>query len=426
MSFLDKIFWKKEEAFEEKKIEEIKMSLKEVEDFLANKLKKDFKPLKESAKKEYENLQIAGKTMQDKLKILEQASYPEKTYPLLIRKAIGSRKSFVEKMRILVKQIQKPMREDMNSIISFHEETAKLINITNAKTVKEYAFLKELFRKEGKEIVQSFRQVMEINKKLGDIVKEFKDSNEQLLKAQENIVELLRLKKELEKNETNELEEMIKKIENKDKEIANTLEKLPDSDDWKTLLEIQKIMEDLKISMKNKRYDFIQSVAKVEKPLKKYKWSVKNKILDEYVQNSFESILFEDPKGEVFMSALKDIKIKMLEGEIVLKGSDKFLVIIKNMIEENTMGKIIGGYLKLSEKLKKQKEKIASQEILKRKDNLENEMNGLKKEIEVIKAEKKIAEEQKKRMHEDKELKIKELENLLKNVAGKKVLLEVN
>ncbi|MFH1473406.1 MAG: hypothetical protein ABIE55_00795, partial [Candidatus Aenigmatarchaeota archaeon] len=302
----------------------------------------------------------------------------------------------------------------------------KLINITNTRTEREYVFIRELFRKEGNEVVQSFCQIVEINKKLGSIVNGFKKSNEQMLKTQKVVTELLRLEEELKRNKTIESNKNLKEIEDKNNKIENMLEKLLDSDDWKIFLEMQKSMEDLKTGIQNKRNDFIQAVAKVEKPLKKYRWSVENKILDDYVQNSFESILFEDPKGEVFMSAIKDIKTKLLEGKMVLKDSERFLDIMENMTKNKTMEKIIEDCLKLSEKLKEQKEKIALQGMLKRKNYLESELIRLKKELEVIKVEKKRAEEQRKIMYENKEQKLKELGNLLKNITGKRILLEVN
>ena len=419
MSWLERIFGKKEE-----KLEKTKMSLKEVEDFLANKLKKDFEPLKESAKKEHANLQPLASTMQDQLKILEQAPYSGRTDPMLIRKAVGSRKTFANKMKSLVKQIQKPIGEDMPSILNFHNETAELINVINAKTVREYAFLKELFEKEAEKIVQSFRQIVEIDKKLGNIVKEFRDSNVQLLKTQGVVTEVLKLTEELKKkNEANELEKILKEIENKNKKIENELKKILDSNEWKVFLGMQRIGEELKISLQDKKSDFIQSVAKVEKPLKKYKWSVENKILDDYVQHSFESILSEDPRGEIFMSAIKDIKIKIIEGKIDLKDSDKFLAVIERTIEDNTMGKILEEYLKLSEELRNQEEKITLQEISKRKSDLESEMSKLKRETEEIKTERKRTEERRERMRADKEQKSKELENLLNNVAGKRIFI---
>ena len=53
-------------------------------------------------------------------------------------------------------------------------------------------------------------------------------------------------------------------------------------------------------------------------------------------------------------------------------------------------------------------------------------MSRLKREIEEIKTEGKKAEELRKRMQAIKEQKLKELEDLLNNVTGKRILLEVN
>ena len=422
MSFLDRIFGDKKEIPKESKI-----SLKEAEVFLENKINKDFENFKEPIKREYENLKSLANIMQNQLKILEQATYPEKTYPFIISKSVGSRKSFISKMNFLVKKIQNPIGEDMNSILNFYDEADKLINATNVETMKEYAFLKILFEKEGKEILQSFRQIFEINKKLGDIVKDIKESNSKMIKAKENISEIIKLKEELKKDEADKLDRTLKSKEDEVKKVENELERLNDSNDWKKLLEMQKIKEELKANMQNKKSEFTKCMTDLETPLKKYKWSVENnKILDDYIQKSFDSILYEDTKGEILTSTLRDIKIKIIEGKMKLKDSDKFMIIIENVKENNVVGHIIEEYLRLSEELKKQEEKIALQEILKRKISLESEFIRLKKELEEAKNEKKRAEGKTKIMQENKEQKVKELEELLNNVYGKRILLEIN
>ncbi len=421
MGWLDRIFGKREEKFEEEK-----MQLKEVEGFLAEKMKKDFKPLKESAEREYANLQMAANTMQDQLEILGQAPYSTINDRMLIRKAVGSRKSFANKMKSLVKQIQKPMGEDMTSILNFHNETAKLLNIINAKTVREYAFLKELFEKEADKVIESFRQIVEIDKRLGNIVKEFAESNVQLLRTQEVANEVLRLTEELKKDETKELEKTMKEMEDRNKKIEDELKKLLDGNEWKAFLEMRRIKEEMKMNLQNKKSDFIQSLAKVEKPLRKYKWSVKNRILDDYAQHSFESILSKDPKGEVFMSAIKGMKTNIIEGKMNLKDSGKFLAVIERMIEDNTMGKILEEYSGLSEELERQEERIELQEVPKRKNKLENEINELKRRMEETKIENEMIGERRKRLQKDKEEKLKELQNLLNDVTGKRILLKAN
>jgi LysM repeat protein len=226
--------------------------------------------------------------------------------------------------------------------------------------------------------------------------------------------------------EVRRLEELIIGNEEKIKKIENEIEELLSSDDWKTFLEMQRIREELKAKMKNKKSDFINSVSKIEIPLKRYKKFFENKILDDYIQISFDSILYEDPKGDFLMSILKDMKIGIIEGKMKLKDSDKFMAIIESLKENNAIGRIIEDYSRLSEELRKQEEKILSQRVSKRKNDLESESGRLKREIEELKNDKKIAEEKMKNIQASREQKIKELENLLYSVYGKKILLEVN
>jgi len=427
LSWLNKIFGKKQEE----NIEETKMSLKDVEDFIVNKLKKESEPLEEStkrqARKEYENLQQIASRMQNQLNLLKQAPYSGRNDAIIIRKAVGSRKSFVNKMEILIRQIQSPIEDDITSILDFHNETAGLINITNAKTVREYAFLKELFKDEGKKILETFHQIIEIDKKLGNIIKKFKKSNIELLEAKEIATEALKLTEELEhKNKIDELSNILKKTENKNKKIENELKKLLDSNEWKNFLEMKKTREQMIINLQNKRSDFIELIAKVEKPLKKYRWSIKNKILDDYIQQSFESILSEDSKGEIFISIIKKIKIDVSEGKMNLKNKDKFLTIIEKMIEDNSIEKMLVEYSKLSEDLKNQEKRLILEKIPKRKSDLESEINRLKVEIEEIENEEKRVQNQIKTIQADTKQKIKELEDLLNKITNKKILLKAN
>lgn len=422
LSWIGKIFSKREGE----RIEEIKISLVEVEDFLRSKMEKDFEPLKDSIKKEHASLQSVANSMRNQLKTLEEAPYPERTYPIIIRKSVGSRKSFVGKMDFLIEHVQKPIGEDMASFLNFHGETDKLINAINLETVKDYAAVKILFEKEGKEVAQSFFQIVEIDNKLGNMLKDFKEYNSKMLKAKEIVAEISKLTEESKENETDELEKTLKETEVKVKDIGDELGKLPESDEWKRFLEMQSAKEGIKQSMQNKKSELIQSLSQIETPLKKYNWSVKNRVLDYYSQKSLDLILSEDSGGGIFKSALREIKMKILEEELSLKDGDKFLGVISRMIEDNTVGRIVGEYLKLSDELKKQEERIASQDVIKKRSNLENEMKRLKEKAEKTKDEKEIAEKKRKKMLEDREQKLEELKNLVNTNSDKRILLQTN
>jgi len=427
MNWFSKIFEKKQE----KNNEEMKMSLKDVDNFLRDRFKKEHEPLENSTKRqieeEYENLQQVVEKMKNQVKILKEAPYSESNDSIIIRKAVGSRKSFVNKMELLIAQIQKPIGNDMDSILNFHNETAKLINITNAKTVKEYAFLKELFRDEGRKIIETFHQIIEIDRKIGTIIKEFKNSNIELLEAKELLADISNLTQKLKnENKIHELNRILEKARNKDEKIENELNKLLNSDDWKNFLKEQKTREQIKMLMQNKKTNFIELIAKLEKPLKKYNWSIKNKLLDDYIHQSFESILSKDPRGQIFMSQIKNMKRDILEKKISFKNNDKFLAIIEEMIEKNEIERILQEYSNLSKNLKIQEEKIASNQIFQRKRNLEIEINKSKKQIQEIINEKERIEKEIKSIQIDREYKLKKLEKLLNVISNEKIFLEIN
>jgi hypothetical protein len=258
------------------------------------------------------------------------------------------------------------------------------------------------------------------------MLKDLKETNLKLIKAKELVADVSRLTEHIDKDESNQLEKTLKDAEEKENRIEVELGKLPESDEWKRLLEMKRMVEEIRQKMQNKKADFIACISQVEIPLKKYNWSAKNKVLDYYLQRSFDLILSEDARGEIFKSVIREIKVKILEGEMILKDSDKFLDIISRMIEDDTVRKIISEYLKLSEELKKQEEKSASQGVLKRKDYLENNVKELKKEIWELKNEKEIAEKRIKETREDREQKLKELETMLNIFSNKKVLLQTN
>jgi len=422
MGFLERIFGKKkEEKFEEKK-----MSLKEVEDFLSEKLEKDFEPIKESVKREYENLQAAAVAMQEQLKILEHSPYSGNNDMMLIRKAVGSRKSFVNKMKGLSLQMQRPMGEEMDSILNFQKEATSVIDETDIKTVTEYAFLKELFEREAEKVIESFRHISEVNKKLGSTLERFMESNSKLLKAKEISAGLIGMDEEMREKKVENLEGELKEAEEEIKKGENDLQKLAESEEWKIFLEMQKFREELKEKLQNKKSEFVQVVAKVDKPLKRYQWLAENKILNLYSKGSLDSVLVEDPRGEVFLSAMEEIRKKMAEGKMNLKDSGKFSAVIEEMIDNNSMHKILKEYFNLSEELKSQEEKIELQEIPKRKGELESEVSKLRRDVEEMKDEIERFDERMKRMQAGKEQKIKELENLLTDVEGKRILLEIS
>jgi len=172
--------------------------------------------------------------------------------------------------------------------------------------------------------------------------------------------------------------------------------------------------------------DFAQNITRIERPLKKYQWLKKDKILEHYIENSFDSILSKDPNGKILLLALRNIKNKINEGEIELKDGEKFLVVIENMISENAIAKIFQEYSKLLVELEGIEEKISSSDISDKKYYFENELKNLNRDIEEVSVEKQEIELQIEKMEKEKKDAMKQLELLVNNVSGKRIKLQLD
>ena len=426
MGFFDRIFGKaKEERFEENE-----MTLTQLEEFIEKNLNKGFEPFIKNIRVEHSNLQASADSMLDKLKILEGAPYSGSNDPMLIRKAVGSRNSFVNKMKGLARKIQTAIEDDFDSISNFHNDVAALINFTNAKTVNEYMFLKELFEREADGVIESFKKISEADKSFGRVIKEFQDANSKFLGLQKGLAEFKELSEDWGKRRAmlSEYENRIKELAEEKNKKAGQLDKLIESDEWESFLAAQKTRDGLANKLSNVKSDFAQNVTKLERPLKKYQWLVNNKILDCYLEYSFDSldsVLSKDPDAEIFNAAVKDMKTKIIEGKIDLKDADKFLSTIDSMLSENTIGKILREHVKVSEELKNIEEKINSLDTAGKKRYLEGEVESLGREFETAVMEKEKIVRQIDSVELAKKEKLKELEGLVSNTSNKKIVLKI-
>ncbi|MFH0929078.1 MAG: hypothetical protein V1818_01830 [Candidatus Aenigmatarchaeota archaeon] len=421
MGFLDGIFGGKKEAPKEKRV-----SLKDTEKIISDKAEKAFEPLKDAAKKEYETFQTSATAMQGQLKILEQAALHERTFSGIASRSTASRRDFIGRMDFLIKKLRAPFGENADSIISFYEEANRTINTVNAETIKDYAFLKMVFEKEGKDVLQSFRQIFEANKSMGETVKEIRKHQSKLSKARECVAEISRMAHEMKEDETGRLNERLLAKEAELRKAESGMEELLREDAWKAFLEMQKTRDELKKEMENKEAEFTDLISELEVPLKKYRRLAENSVLNHYIEKSFYSVLHEDPDGEVLLSALRDMKLRMIEDKMALKGGDRFMTVIDRAKEGNIMGGILKEYASTADRLKKLEEEMGLQKVPRRKGMFEKDINKLKAEREELRAGIEKSEESKKRLVESREQRIRELEELLSEASGERILLEVN
>jgi hypothetical protein len=420
MSLLDKFLRKKSDAAAQRPVR-----LSELETLMSNKIKKDFEMLKGPIKEGYENIQRAANCLQSQLKILDQATYPDRTFPGLISRSVVSRKNFVSKMSLLAEQMKKPSGSDMEDMFEFYDKTSRSIQKTNAETTKDYALLKLLFEKEGKEVVECFRQLTEAVKELGERTSGLRKVNEKAMKAKRYADDIAEITDETSRDEPAKLEILISEKESGVRRITKDISDLEGSKEWKDVSDMQKRGEDLKVKIAESERRFYERMDRLEIPLKRYKRVAESGILNDYIQKSFDSALSKDPSAEKITSILKDIKTLIADGKMDIKDKSKFLGIIDDEVKNNTIGKIMEEHSKASREEKDIKDAIQSKGTLSRRSMLQSEEDAIKKQIEVLKSDKANLGEKLRRLNAKRDQEIKELEELASEVLGEKMTLEV-
>ena len=421
MSILGRLF-KKDDSVEEEKEKTIRME--DVERLMNDRLKKDFHLLESSVKAEYDSIQRTVKFMKAQIKILENATYPEATYPAISSRSVSGRKNFVSKMNIFIDNVSKPVSMDIDSFLEFYEKMNSLIASTNRDTTKDYALLKMLFEQEGKEVVKSFKQIVESNRRLVEILGNIRKSSHNLRQAKDCVSEINRLQAEIKKSKNISLNSSLHETEDIISKKEAEIKSLTESDEWKKILDEKKCIDILKEKMKEKIHMFDSWMDKIEVPLKKYKRVSEDKIIEDYLNKSFKHVLHHDKNGDNLMSIIREIEIMIIEGRLNLKGCDEFLPDIGRMKNENIIGKIFDDYLRMAEESEGLERKIETSSILKKKLKLEKELESHKSSFQEMKDDRKETEDMIKTLKEKNEKDIGKLESLLLDTTGEKMTIE--
>jgi hypothetical protein len=418
MGILDRFFAKKV------KPDETRVSLSEVEELISKKIRSDFESLRDAMKAEHDAMIATADIMKSQVNVLEQAKYPERTYPIIISKSNVSRKNFVTKMNLLVSQIKKPVGQDMDLVLDFYSGLGKAVASINSETIKDYAFLKILFEKEGKDVVETFKQILEESRRADETLMPLRRSIEIALTARSLLAEISRMRENIGGDDIRKMDVDILGKEESLREIEAKLKDLTGGSDWKSAIEIQENSDRMRSTLNEKRREFENHVDSIEIPLKKYKRLSEDRLLDDYISKSFDSAICEDPRGEKMLSWLSKIKVMIIEGEMDIKDRDKTLTSIDRIKESNLIGKSFQDYICAAEALKRNEEKASSLEAVKSKTALDVEMNRLKAQIEQAISDRRKAEEISGIVGQRRSENIKKLEGMLCDIFGKKTSVE--
>jgi len=392
---LERVFGKKEETTEQVFSKQV-FSIEDTENFLSTNFDERFQTFKEDASKIYEEMQPVVVNMQKSMKDLVRADFKEQVDPQLLQNVIGHRKSFVHKMKVMIKKIKKPMQSDLDSILEFNKSISSAISEANTKTVKDYHFLKILFEREARKTFENFKILSKASNNFESLINSNKESLFSIRNAQSELHSIKEETKPLNQIEGHlkTLNTKLSDLKSKHDSLKEGLEKFKNGKDWlhfNEFLEKKKIMEEKLSSLKSQT---IQNTSRINKPLRKFKNLVDRgvvkikdeKILKKYVDSTLDALI-EEKNPETIRSILEIVQRNVSEGKIKLKDKENPMVEIKRILDNNLFENFLKKYLLLTEDLEKLGEDITAHKASSIKNKMESQIEDVERDIEMTSLE---------------------------------------
>jgi hypothetical protein len=392
---LERIFGKKEEKREQVFSKQV-FSIEDAENFLSTNFDERFKTFKEDANKIYEEMQPVVVNMQKSLNDLVRAEFREKVDSELLQNVIAHRKSFAQKMEILIEKIKKPMQFDIDSILEFNNSISSAISETDMKTVKDYHFLKILFERDAQKTFENFKILGEKSNNFESLINSNKENLFSIINAQSELKSI--------KEETRNLDQIeghlktlnikLSDLNSKHDNLKEDLRKFKNDKDWlhfNELLDEKRIMEEKISDLKSQ---LLQDTFQINKPLRKFKNLVDKevvkiddeKILKKYVDSTLD-VLIEEKNPETIRSILEMVQKNISEGKIKLKDKEKIMVEIKRILDNNLFENFLKKYLLLMQDLEKLGEDITAHKASSIKNKMESQIEDVERYIEMTRLE---------------------------------------
>jgi chromosome segregation ATPase len=432
MSFLEILFGNKEEKEVEKPTEEA-FDIETATAFLKKKYNENFQHLNIEVKAAYEEIQVALGNFKESLSNLANANFNEPLDSVSLQMANSQRKSFINKMKIMISQLDKPLDLSLDSIIEYQRSSLLSVKEADEHALKEFIMFEQVLS-ESKAVFKNFKSVFNATKKFNDMVFEKKELLKSINDAEK---ELDSLKKNIEymKNEKKEIDEHNKRLIDLKKKFESekeNLKKLERSDEWNKFNKLIERRKELDSHISEVRANIHQNFSKIEKSLKKFQHLVKvdkedidKKMLNKYLDYTVDALI-ETENFSFINSTLEKVKNSILSGAIDLKDKNKELSEIDWIINHNIFEGLVTKYNSFIEEVKNLENSITEQDVNKLKDEIESRIEYLNREAQTINT----GIERNKRQIEKLENSVQEnktsLERSLTNLIGSKTTIMLN
>jgi len=432
MSFLEKFFSKKEKKIE-KPNEEV-LNIEKTSEFLKKKYNENFQILNFEVKKFYEEIQVTLGNFKESLSNLEKANFNESLDSVSLQMANSQRKSFINKMKIMISQLNKPIDSSLDSIIEYQSSSLLSIKEADERAVKEFIMFEQLLN-ESKTVFKIFKSIFKTTENLTNLVSEKKDFLK-IIGDAENELECLKKNIEYIKNEKKEIDDHNKKLAelNKKRESEEeNMKKLERSDEWKEFNRLIEREEELDSNLAEVRNNISQNFSKIEKPLRKFQYLVKvdkeeiddKKMLNRYLDSPIDTLI-ETENFSFIKSTLERVKHSISSDSIDVKDKNKALSEIDGMIAHDIFEELVKKHNSMKEGMKKLEKDIEQHDVKKLKSEIEDRIEQLNRESQTIITE----TDRNKKQIEKLEVNVQEektnLERILTDLIKSKVTINLN
>jgi len=306
----------------------------------------------------------------------------------LISLAKAHKKSFVEKMYVMISQLDKPLGTDIDSIIRYQQSALHSVISADEKTSKDYDVFKDMVKVD---VVKRFRL-------LYSTVKNFDRS------VNEKVGDVLSVKKALEeafgiKNDTEVLERSKSSLESIVRELADLqvkhslleerMKKLEKDESYLSFLDRREALQSEISSVKSEIY---QNFYLIDKPLRKFRHSVQKnteveeKFIDMFLESPIEALV-KTGNFTLLNSVLVKLRADILEGKLEMKNKEKIAQGIKAVVDHDAFKELIARYSFLEEELDRLEDDRKVKEVLKSKEEVKSELELVVRSIEAKKEE---------------------------------------
>lgn len=429
MGIIEKLFGKKQEKKETVET----LSIEDASSLLSKKFAEEFQSRKESFDMVYGEMQSVASEIRRDLIELEKANFTDKVDFQLLQNTIAHKKSFINKMRIMLVQVNKPAGSDFDSILDFHRATSSAIFEADEKTVNDYYFLKELFEKEAENTIREFKALSKLSKNLDGLIESGKerlipirDAQQEISSIKEELINFGQKEGQLSSLQTN----LMELKENHDK-AEKDLNSIVTGKEW---IEFNKMLDEKKnieSEIESLKLEIFQKFSSINRPLKKFNNLVQRdiekigngKLLALYIDSQYDAIL-ADKNCEFINSILKKIQASISDNKIDIRDKEKVLSEIKWMLENNFLADISNRIHFATEKLENLKSAIENQKVLDSKNKVENELKGINEKIKMMGVEVQRVGSQIEKINQSIQDKKDNLEKLLA-LADRKIIVKV-